>query len=173
MKKILIALFMCLPLSVFAQTNTTTSTATSTATAGSPTNTITVTGGGGGLSLADAALAGKRPAESAASINLSVSNLTCGGTSGISGQGASFGFGLGGSYEFEHCVMIQDAITLQALGHPAAAHARMCASKANRVAFAMVGDDACKNYDKNADLGDGNRKPAVRDGSGNVVHSVK
>ena len=96
-----------------------------------------------------------RVAAQAANVQLSVSNLTCGGTAGVGVSTPGLGVSGGFSYEFEHCVMIQDAVTFKALGHNATADQRLCASKANREAFKRSGEVVCKGYDENdkADLG--------------------
>jgi hypothetical protein len=79
-------------------------------------------------------------ASSAGSINLTSSNDTCMGSTGVGGQGMSFGFSIGSTWTDENCVRRLDARELYMYGHKRAAKARLCMDDSIAESFRLAGD---------------------------------
>ena len=79
-------------------------------------------------------------ASSAAPVYLTSSNDTCMGSSGIGGQGMSFGFSLGTTWTDSNCIMLKNARELKSQGHDKAAKARLCMDDDNAMAFELAGE---------------------------------
>lgn len=79
-------------------------------------------------------------ASSAAPVYLTSSNDTCMGSSGIGGQGMSFGFSLGTTWTDSNCIMLKNARELKSQGHEKAAKARLCMDDDNAMAFELAGE---------------------------------
>lgn len=79
-------------------------------------------------------------ASGAAPVYLTSSNDTCMGSSGIGGQGMSFGFSLGTTWTDSNCIMLKNARELKVQGHEKAAKARLCMDADNAMAFELAGD---------------------------------
>ena len=96
-------------------------------------------GGDGGSS--SVSVGGDEAAASgAAPVYLTSSNDTCMGSSGIGGQGMSFGFSLGTTWTDSNCIMLKNARELKVQGHEKAAKARLCMDEDNALAFELAGD---------------------------------
>jgi hypothetical protein len=79
-------------------------------------------------------------ASGAAPVYLTSSNDTCMGSSGVGGQGMSFGFSLGTTWTDSNCIMLKNARELQNQGHEKAAKARLCMDDDNAMAFELAGE---------------------------------
>ena len=79
-------------------------------------------------------------ASGAAPVYLTSSNDTCMGSSGIGGQGMSFGFSLGTTWTDSNCIMLKNARELKSQGHEKAAKARLCMDDDNAMAFELAGE---------------------------------
>lgn len=79
-------------------------------------------------------------ASGAAPVYLTTSNDTCMGSSGIGGQGMSFGFSLGTTWTDSNCIMLKNARELKVQGHDKAAKARLCMDGDNALAFELAGE---------------------------------
>lgn len=79
-------------------------------------------------------------ASGAAPVYLTSSNDTCMGSSGIGGQGMSFGFSLGTTWTDSNCIMLKNARELKVQGHEKAAKARLCMDSDNAMAFELAGE---------------------------------
>ena len=96
-------------------------------------------GGDGGSS--NVSIGGDEAAASgAAPVYLTTSNDTCMGSSGIGGQGMSFGFSLGTTWTDSNCIMLKNARELKVQGHDKAAKARLCMDGDNALAFELAGE---------------------------------
>ena len=80
------------------------------------------------------------PASSAAPVQLTTSNDTCMGSSGVGGQGMSFGFSIGSTWTDSNCIMLKNARELKMQGHDKAAKARLCMDEDNAMAFELAGE---------------------------------
>ena len=79
------------------------------------------------------------PASSAAPVALTSSNDTCMGSSGVGGQGMTFGFSVGTTWTDKNCVMLKNAREMKNQGHDKAAKIRLCMDEDNAIAFAAAG----------------------------------
>lgn len=96
-------------------------------------------GGDGGSS--NVSVGGDEAAASgAAPVYLTTSNDTCMGSSGIGGQGMTFGFSLGTTWTDSNCIMLKNARELKVQGHEKAAKARLCMDEDNAMAFELAGE---------------------------------
>ena len=96
-------------------------------------------GGDGGSSTVS--IGGDEAAASgAAPVYLTSSNDTCMGSSGVGGQGMSFGFSLGTTWTDSNCIMLKNARELKVQGHEKAAKARLCMDSDNAMAFELAGE---------------------------------
>jgi peptidoglycan-associated lipoprotein len=113
-----------------------TSGATATATGGNATS----QGGGSNSSTSVSVGGDDNPASSAAPVYLTTSNDTCMGSSGVGGQGMSFGFSIGTTWTDKNCVMLKNAREMKSQGHDKAAKIRLCMDEDNAIAFEAAGD---------------------------------
>ena len=81
-------------------------------------------------------------ASSAAPVYLTTSNDTCMGSSGVGGQGASFGFSVGTTWTEDHCKTLKAAARLKLMGFEKASRMRLCMDPHIALAFAYA-DQAC------------------------------
>ena len=117
-------------------TNNNNSSATATANGGNGGD-----GGDGGSSDVNVNVSGDDAAASgAAPTYLTTSNDTCMGSSGVGGQGMSFGFSIGTTWTDSNCVMLKNSRELRNQGHAKAAKARLCMDDDNALAFELAGD---------------------------------
>jgi hypothetical protein len=121
-------------------TNTSNNNSTTTSSASADANaTASSSAGDGGSS--DISVEGDEAAASgAAPIFLSSGDDTCMGSSGVGGQGVSFGFSLGTTWTDENCIMLKNARELKNHGHHKAAKARLCMNEDNALAFELAGE---------------------------------
>ena len=61
------------------------------------------------------------------------------GSTGIGGQGMSFGFSIGTTWTDRNCVMLKNAREMKNQGHDKAAKARLCMDEDNAIAFELAG----------------------------------
>ena len=119
-------------------TNNNNSQASSNASANSNANSSS-SGGSGGSSTVN--VGGDAAAASgAAPVYLTSSNDTCMGSTGIGGQGMSFGFSIGTTWTDSNCIMLKNARELKMQGHEKAAKARLCMDSDNAMAFELAGE---------------------------------
>jgi hypothetical protein len=78
-------------------------------------------------------------ASGAAGVYVTTSDDTCMGSSGVGGQGNTFGFSVGSTWTDSNCIMLKNARELQAQGHHKAAKVRLCMNEDNAMAFELVG----------------------------------
>jgi hypothetical protein len=95
--------------------------------------------GGEGSSVSVAADGGEAAASGAAGVYVTTSDDTCMGSSGVGGQGNTFGFSVGSTWTDSNCIMLKNARELQAQGHHKAARARLCMDEDNAMAFELAG----------------------------------
>lgn len=120
--------------------NSSTNNSSATATGGNATA-VSGEGGDGGSSDVSVNVGGDEAAASgAAPTFLTTSNDTCMGSSGIGGQGMSFGFSVGTTWTDSNCIMLKNSRELKAQGHNKAAKARLCMDDDNAMAFELAGD---------------------------------
>jgi hypothetical protein len=112
-----------------------TSSATATATGGSATS----EGGDSNSSTSVSIDGDDNPASSAAPVYLTSSNDTCMGSTGIGGQGMTFGFSIGTTWTDNNCIMLKNSREMKNQGHDKAAKARLCMDEDNAVAFELAG----------------------------------
>jgi hypothetical protein len=99
------------------------------------------TSGGGDGGSSNVSVGGDEAAASgAAPVYLTTSNDTCMGSSGIGGQGMTFGFSLGTTWTDSNCIMLKNARELKVQGHEKAAKARLCMDEDNAMAFELAGE---------------------------------
>jgi hypothetical protein len=102
---------------------------------------VSVAGSNGeeGASVSVAAEGDEAAASGAAGIYVTTSDDTCMGSSGVGGQGGTFGFSVGSTWTDSNCIMLKNARELQAQGHHKAARARLCMDEDNAMAFELTG----------------------------------
>ena len=121
-----------------ANTNNNNSQASAQATSNANANSSS-SGGSGGSSTVN--VGGDAAAASgAAPVYLTSSNDTCMGSTGIGGQGMSFGFSVGTTWTDSNCIMLKNARELKMQGHEKAAKARLCMDSDNAMAFELAGE---------------------------------
>lgn len=79
-------------------------------------------------------------ASGAAPVYLTTSNDTCMGSSGVGGQGMSFGFSVGTTWTDSNCILLKNSRELRAQGFSNAAKARLCMDDDNAMAFELAGN---------------------------------
>lgn len=121
-------------------TNTNNNDSNASANAGAVAGSNASSSGGDGGSSSVYVEGNEAAASSAAPVYLTSSNDTCMGSSGIGGQGMSFGFSLGTTWTDSNCIMLKNARELKAQGHDKAAKARLCMDDDNAMAFELAGE---------------------------------
>jgi len=121
-------------------TNTNNNNSNAAASAGALSNANSNSAGGDGGSSSVNISGDEAAASSAAPVYLTSSNDTCMGSSGVGGQGMSFGFSLGTTWTDSNCIMLKNARELKVQGHEKAAKARLCMDKDNAMAFELAGE---------------------------------
>lgn len=126
-------------------TNTNTSqsnsnaTSTSNATASATGGNADAQGGNASTSTSVSIEGDENPASSAAPVYLTSSNDTCMGSTGIGGQGMTFGFSVGTTWTDNNCIMLKNSREMKNQGHDKAAKARLCMDEDNAIAFELAG----------------------------------
>jgi len=112
-----------------------TSSATATATGGNS----DAQGGNASTSTSVSIRGDDAAASSAAPVYLTSSNDTCMGSTGIGGQGMTFGFSVGTTWTDKNCIMLKNSREMKNQGHDKAAKARLCMDEDNAIAFELAG----------------------------------
>lgn len=123
-----------------SNTNTNNNNSQASAQASSSANANSSSSGGSGGSSTVNVSGNEAAASGAAPVYLTSSNDTCMGSTGIGGQGMSFGFSIGTTWTDSNCIMLKNSRELRAQGHDKAAKARLCMDSDNALAFQLAGD---------------------------------